>query len=122
MVAEHGDDLFRLAQPQKAVIDEDAGELVADGFVDQDGGDRAVDPAGQAADDLGVADLVADLADGFLAVGAHRPVALEPGQADEVFVELRALGGVVDLGVELHGVEPAGGSAVMAKGALGEVP
>jgi hypothetical protein len=33
-----------------------------------------------------VADLVADLADRFLAVGAHRPVAGEAGKADEVFV------------------------------------
>jgi hypothetical protein len=35
VVAEHGDDLFGLALPQKPVIDEDAGELIADGLVDQ---------------------------------------------------------------------------------------
>jgi hypothetical protein len=43
--------------------------------------------------------------DRFLAVGAHRPVALEPGELDEVLVQLPALGGVVHLGVELDGVE-----------------
>ena len=41
MVAEQADDLLGLAEPQQAVIDEDAGELVADGLVDQHRGDRA---------------------------------------------------------------------------------
>ena len=41
MVAEQGDDFVRLACAHHAGIDEDAGELVADRFVDQDGGDRA---------------------------------------------------------------------------------
>jgi hypothetical protein len=35
MVAEHGHDLLGLAQPQEAVVDEDAGQLVADRLVDQ---------------------------------------------------------------------------------------
>ena len=39
VVAEHGHDLLGLAQPQKAVVHEDAGQLVADRLVDQDGGD-----------------------------------------------------------------------------------
>ncbi len=61
VVAEHGDDFVGLVLAQQAVIDEDAGQLIADGFVDQDRGDRAVDAAGQAADHLLVADLLADL-------------------------------------------------------------
>ena len=46
------------------MVDEDAGELVADGAVDERGGDRRVDAPGQPADDL----LVADLSDGGRAV------------------------------------------------------
>ncbi len=42
-VAEHGDDLLSLALAQKAVVDKDAGQAVADGLVDQDGGDGGVD-------------------------------------------------------------------------------
>ena len=105
VVAEHRHDLLRLALPQQAVIDEDAGELVADRLVDQDGRDGAIDAARQAADHLRVADLLADRGDGLLAVAGHRPVAGEARDADEVLEERRALGRVVDLGVELHGVE-----------------
>jgi hypothetical protein len=39
-----------------------------------------------------VADLLADLADRLLAVGAHRPVALEARELDEILVKLRAFG------------------------------
>ena len=39
MPAEQLDDLLRLVLPQQAVIDEDAGELIADRLVDQERGD-----------------------------------------------------------------------------------
>ena len=52
--------LLGLAGPQQAVVDEDAGQLVADRPVHQSGGHRRIDPAGQPADDPGVADLAAD--------------------------------------------------------------
>ena len=45
MVAEQALDLLALVQPQQAVIDEHAGQLVADRFVDEDRRDRAVDAA-----------------------------------------------------------------------------
>jgi hypothetical protein len=80
VVAEHAHDLVGLVLPQKPVIDEDAGQLIADRLVDQDGGDGAVDTARQAADHLRVAHLIADLADRLVAVGAHGPVALEPAR------------------------------------------
>ena len=54
------DDLLGLARPQQAVVDEDAGELVADGAVHQRRRDRAIDAAGEAADDAPVADLRPD--------------------------------------------------------------
>ena len=68
-----------LVEAQQAVIDEDAGELVADRLVDQHGGDRGIDAAGEAADHPALADLGADLLDRLLAEGAHGPVAGEAG-------------------------------------------
>ena len=63
VAAEQRHDLLGLVQPQQAVVDEDAGELVADRLVDQHGGDRAVDAAGEPADHAALADLGADLGD-----------------------------------------------------------
>ena len=45
---------------QKAGVDEDAGQLLADRLVDQHGGHGGIDPAGQAADHLALAHLLAD--------------------------------------------------------------
>jgi hypothetical protein len=56
-------DLLGLALAQQAVVDEDAGELVADGPLHERGGDRGVDAAGQPADHPLVADLLADRGD-----------------------------------------------------------
>ena len=107
VVAEEGDDLLGLALAHQAGVDEDAGELLADRLVDQDGGDRAVDAAGEAADDLGVADPGADRRDRLVLVGGHGPVAGEAGEVGEVLQDPGAVHGVVDLGVEHHGVEVA---------------
>ena len=52
--------LLALAGAQQAVVDEDAGELVADGAVDEGGGHGGVHSPAQAADDVGVAHLLAD--------------------------------------------------------------
>ena len=46
MAAEEADDLLRLARPQQAGIDKDAGQLVADRLVQQRRRDRGIDPAG----------------------------------------------------------------------------
>ena len=59
-LAEGLDDLLGLALAQQAVVDEDAGELLADGAVDERRGGRRVDAAGEAADHAAVADLGAD--------------------------------------------------------------
>ncbi len=45
---------------QHSVVDEDAGQLVADGAMDEHGGDGGIDAAGESADDAAVADLLAD--------------------------------------------------------------
>ena len=51
MVAEEGFDLLPFVHPQQAVVDKDTSQLRANGFVDQDRGDRGIDSAGQAAND-----------------------------------------------------------------------
>src|SRR5690606_37355672 len=109
LVAEHGDDLFGLVEAHQAVVDIDAGELIADGFVDQHGRNRRIDAAGKAADDLAAADLGADLFDHFLAISGHGPVGRDATDAvHEVGVEFAAIGGVHDFGVELHRPDAAG--------------
>lgn len=101
-------DLFAFVQSQQAVVDEDAGELVADGAVDERGGHRGVDAAGQAEDDFVAADLFADAGDRFRDVVGHVPVALAAADVlDEARQHGLALDGVGDFGVELHGVEAA---------------
>ena len=51
---------FCLTRAQQAVVDEDAGELVADRLVQQRGRDGRIDAAAQAEHDLLIADLLAD--------------------------------------------------------------
>ena len=75
VVAEQRDDLLALAEPHQPVIDEHAGELLADRLVDQHGGDRRIDAAREPADHPALADLRADLLDRLALEGAHGPVA-----------------------------------------------
>ena len=53
--------------------------LVADRLVQQGGGDRGIDAAGEAADHLAAADLAADALDRLGAERRHRPVAAAAG-------------------------------------------
>ena len=103
MAAEQAHHLVRFALPHEAVIDEHAGELIADRLVDQHRRDRRIDAARQAADHPRLADLRADAGDLLVAEGGHRPVALEAGDLEqEIGDELRAVGRVNHLRVE-HG-------------------
>ena len=108
VVAEHGHDLLGLVEPQEPGVHEDAGQLVAYGLVDQDGGDGGVHAAGQAADHPALAHLLADARHRLLAEGGHGPV---PGQAGDAVGEVAqdqgAAGRVRHLRVELDAVEPA---------------
>src|SRR5690606_42022922 len=52
--------LLGLAGPQQPMIDEHAGELIAHGAVHERRCHRGIDPAAQAADHLGRADLLLD--------------------------------------------------------------
>ena len=57
VAAEQRDHALAFGQAQQPVIDEHAGELVADRLVDQHGRDRRIDAAGQPADHPALADL-----------------------------------------------------------------
>jgi hypothetical protein len=103
VAAEQAHHLLRLARAQQPVVDEDAGELVADGLVNQDGRDGGIDAARQAADDAALADLGADAFDGLGAEGRHRPFGLAARDAvGEGLEKVSAMRRVHHLGVE-HG-------------------
>ena len=110
-VAEGLDHLVGLVLSHQAVVHEYAGELVSDRPVDERRGGRRVDPAGQAADDLGFADLRPDPLDLLVDDRSRRPALLAAGDvAQEALEDLRAVRGVDDLGMELDAVEPALGA------------
>ena len=105
-VVEQRHHLLRFGEAQQSVIDEHAGELLADRLVDQHRGDRGIDAAGQPADHPAFADLRANLLDRLLLEGAHGPVALAARDpAHEIAQQRRTLRRVHDLEVELGGVE-----------------
>ena len=99
----------RLVQAQQAMVDEDAGELVADGAVDQRRGDAGIDTAGQAEDDLLVADLLADRPPPPRRRGRASPSRAGRRQMSqhEALEQRPALHRVRDLGMELHAVVAA---------------
>ena len=77
-VAEQRHDLLGLGEPQQAVIDEHAGELVADRFVDQHRGDRAEStPPDKPADHPPLPTCARIFVDRLVLEGAHGPVAGE---------------------------------------------
>ncbi len=108
VAAEQFDDGLAFVQAQQPVIDEHAGELVADRLVDQHRRHRAVDAAGQPADHPAAPDLLADALDRLVLEGAHRPVAAALRDlAHEIAHQRRALRRVHHLEMELRGVELA---------------
>ena len=101
-------DLLGLALAHQPVVDEDAGEPVADRPLHQRRGDGGVDAAGQRAERPAVADLRADPLDLLLDDVGHRPGRLEAGDVEQEVLEHRlAVRGVPHLGVELHAGQPA---------------
>ncbi len=98
-------DLLGLALAQQAVIDEHAGESVADSTLHERCRHGRVDTAGQAADDALVADLRTDRVDrGFDDVD-HRPRRTASGAlVQEPLQHLLAMRRVQHLGVELDAV------------------
>ena len=108
MPAEEAHDLLRLARPQQAGIDKDAGQLVADRLVEQGRRYRGIDTAGETADNPVFTNLAADLVDRLAAEQRHRPVAVAAGDpVREAVQQLSALRRVHDLGMEQHAVKTA---------------
>ena len=74
MVAEQGFDLCAFVHAQQAMVDKHAGQLIANGFVNQDRGDRAVHAARKSANDAAGADLRADFGDFRRTELRHGPI------------------------------------------------
>ena len=108
VVAERGDHLIALVLAHQPVVDEHAGQPVADRPVDEQRRDARVDAARERADRPAVADLLADPLDLLLDHRARAPGAVGAADVDqEVPQHLLAVGRVHDLGVELDAVDPA---------------
>jgi hypothetical protein len=108
VLGEHVHDHLAFVEAQQAVVDEHAGQLIADRAVDQRGGDARIDAARQAEDHFIAADLGADLLDRLGDIVGHVPVRLAAADlVHEAAEDGLALLGVRDFGVELHAVEAA---------------
>ena len=98
--------LIALSGAHEAVIHIDAGQAIANRAIQQRSGNRAVHAAGQSQQYRAIADLPANLSNGALRIGFHRPVGLDFADAEqEVFQHRHAFLGMGDLRVELHAVE-----------------
>jgi len=105
--AEDGADLFLLVLAQQAVVNKDAGQLLADGLGQHGSQHGGIDAAGQGAEHLAAADALSQGLDVVLHEGVHLPVAGAAADiVHEVVQHLLALSGVEHLGVELNGVQP----------------
>ena len=113
-------DLLGLVLAQQAVVDEDTGHLLADGAGAKGGDHRGVDAAGKGQDDAVLPHLVAKIGGHGLDEVVHRPVLLELADVEEeVREDLLAVLGVLDLGVELRGVDALLGVLHRGDGAYG---
>ena len=102
-------DLLALVLAQQTVVNENAGQLLADGLGQHSRADAGIDTAGQGTQHLAVADLLAQGLDGVLDKGVHLPVT--GAAADLIHKVVQDLGAVLsvqDLGVELHSIQAAG--------------
>ena len=107
VAAERLDDLLGLVLAQEAVVDEDAGELVADRLVHEERGDGRVDAAGERAEHALRADRGADPRDLLLDDRGGRPRRRRARDlVEEVLEDLLPVRRVHDLGMELDAVEP----------------
>ena len=100
------DDLLRLVGAHQPVVDEHAGQLVADRLVDEQRRHGRVDATREPADDALRADLGPDPLDLLLDHGGGRPRRRSTGDlVEEVLEDLLPVGRVHDLRVELDGIE-----------------
>src|SRR5260370_3831001 len=103
----HGQHPLGLLFAQQAVVDEHARELVADGAVDEGGGDGRVHATRQRTDDTAIPDLGTDAFDrlGYEGAGAPRRVAVADA-VKEVARHLTPALPVHYLRMELHPIDP----------------
>ena len=88
---------------QQPVVNENAVQLLADGPVQQGSSYGGVNTAAQSEDDLIVADLVTQLGHRLVGKAGRGPIPCAPADVDdEVFEQLRAIGAVPHLRVELN--------------------
>ena len=88
------------------MVDEHAGELIANRFVNKNRGDGGIDAAREPANHPAVADLTADFFDRLILKGAHGPVAGTAGDvADKVAQDRGAVRRVYHFKMELGRVE-----------------
>ncbi|OPZ13490.1 MAG: hypothetical protein BWZ07_00479 [Alphaproteobacteria bacterium ADurb.BinA280] len=108
VLGEHRHDLIAFLPAQQAGIDEDAGQLRADGLVQQCGNHRGIHAAGQSQDDLLLTDLRAyasDLVVDNVAGGPQGSAATDVHH--KATQQCAALTCVGDFGVELHAIPAA---------------
>ena len=108
-IAEQRHHVLGLVLPQQAMIDENAGEAVADRFVDRDRGNRGIDPTGKAADAR-----LSPTCSRIAAMASSRKAAMDqsgvsPATRVGKFRISPAPSGVVHLRVELHSETPLSG-------------
>ncbi|CCZ99915.1 putative uncharacterized protein [Klebsiella variicola CAG:634] len=106
MVAKHVHHLLRFIQTQETVIHEYAGQVFADGAVQQHRGHRRVHAAGEAKDHFVIANLLADTLDGVVDDFRRGPQGFTLADvAHEALQHTHPLTGVGHFRVELHAVE-----------------
>jgi hypothetical protein len=97
---------FGFARAQQAVVDENAGELVADGLVQQRRRHARIHAAAQAENDVFLADLRADFLDGLVdVIAASSSSAAAADAVDKVGDDFLAARRVDDFGMKLQAEE-----------------
>ncbi len=120
MIAERVHDLVAFVVAQQAVIDEYAGQLVADGLVQQRRNHRRIDAAREAQQDLAVPDLLTHTCDRVCDDVAGRPVTRAAADVvHEALHDRLALQRMRDLRMKLHAVEAP---AAVLHGCQGRIP
>ena len=105
---EHLHQAVVLAFAEEAVVDEDAGQALAHGPVDDQGGDERIDAAAQAAENAPAAGGLADFGGFSFDERAHVPIGNQAGDFEEkIGQDLEAFLRVDDFGMELDAVEIA---------------
>ena len=107
VIAEGGFHQSSFTLSQESVVYKDAGELFADGSMEQRRYDRTVHATGKPADHVAISDLVANSHTLGVEELTHTPRACTAADSvEEVAKDVYAMWGMGHLGVKLHTVEP----------------